>query len=249
MPSVDDYDWGASKSRPSTTQQPAAAPGDHAAADARVSELSAAGNKLADKKKWAEAEKLYTEALDVFGLGAVDTSSLPSRRTLETIMTPQGRLMVLNLYCNRATAFLAQNRRPLAVADTRRACETDVHSPTARFKLGFAQQWSGRYDDAVMAYQACIDLAARNSSESDDQGKAKLEMARLQAQGFGVAARKPDSSGGVSPGGVGPGGVGPAGASPGARGGGGAGGEDSLSRGDESAEGAQSDRVATEVSF
>ena len=138
----DGYDWGAPASAAGVgTGHASSSKAEVEEMDQKVSRLYSAGNKLADKKKWVEAEKLYTEALEVFGLGASDPESLPNRRTLDTISV-HGRLIVMHLYCNRATAFLARGLKPLGVADTMRACETDVGSPTARFKLGFALQVS-----------------------------------------------------------------------------------------------------------
>lgn len=174
----DGYDWG-------TTGRATEQPVDSASLqnEKLASELHARANQLGGKKKWAEAEKVYTEALDIFGLGASDTHSLPSRRSLDDLSL-NVRHLVLQLFCNRATSYLARGLRQQGVADSLRACETDPSSPTAAFKLGFALQWSGKYNDAVDAYQKCTDLTPRSPSETDDQGKAKLESARLLAQGF-----------------------------------------------------------------
>ena len=95
-----------------------------------ANQLYVKGNKLFNKRKWAEADKAYTEALDAFGLGASDHQSLPSRRSLDQL-SPTGRLLVLHLFCNRATTSVGRGLRQQAVADAHRACETE-QTPSRR---------------------------------------------------------------------------------------------------------------------
>lgn len=118
-----------------------------------------AGNNAYQKQNFNAAVRLYTEAIDLVPEG------------------PQSHIY----YSNRAAAYSNLENHELAVTDCESALALNDKFTKAYLRLGQAYYRMGSYDDAVKAYEMCVQLEPDVKTHKDDLSKAKGKLATSRA--------------------------------------------------------------------
>ncbi|KAG0035968.1 hypothetical protein BGZ82_004889 [Podila clonocystis] len=130
-------------------------------------DLKVAGNRKVNEKEYAEAIRLYGEAI---------------------VLNPKNAVY----YANRAAAYSQMGDHQNAIADSLKAAEVDPAYSKAYSRLGHAYFSVGKYKDAVSAYEKGLALEPNNATM-----KSSLATARNKARDNEVtpAARSGPSPG------------------------------------------------------
>ncbi|KAG0046111.1 hypothetical protein BGZ83_008706 [Gryganskiella cystojenkinii] len=120
-------------------------------------ELKVAGNRKVNEKEYAEAIRLYGEAITLNPKNAV-------------------------YYANRAAAYSQMGDHQNAIADSLKAAEVDPSYSKAYSRLGHAYFSVGKYNEAVTAYEKGLALEPNNATM-----KSSLATARTKARDNEVA--------------------------------------------------------------
>ncbi|KAG0350930.1 hypothetical protein BG005_009564 [Podila minutissima] len=130
-------------------------------------DLKVAGNRKVNEKEYAEAIRLYGEAI---------------------VLNPKNAVY----YANRAAAYSQMGDHQNAIADSLKAAEVDPAYSKAYSRLGHAYFSVGKYKDAVSAYEKGLALEPNNATM-----KSSLATARNKARDNEVtpAARSAPSPG------------------------------------------------------
>ncbi|KAF9930037.1 hypothetical protein FBU30_000950 [Linnemannia zychae] len=136
---------------PSTPVAPKAAePTDEQKKNAE--DLKVAGNRKVNEKEYAEAIRLYGEAI---------------------VLNPKNAVY----YANRAAAYSQMGDHQNAIADSLKAAEVDPAYSKAYSRLGHAYFSVGKYKEAVSAYEKGLALEPNNATM-----KSSLATARTKAR-------------------------------------------------------------------
>ncbi|KAF9389239.1 hypothetical protein BGX21_000153, partial [Mortierella sp. AD011] len=120
-------------------------------------ELKVAGNRKVNEKEYAEAVRLYGEAITLNPGNAV-------------------------YYANRAAAYSQMGDHQNAIKDSLKAAEVDPNYSKAYSRLGHAYFSVGKYKEAVSAYEKGLALEPNNATM-----KSSLATARTKARDNEVA--------------------------------------------------------------
>jgi stress-induced-phosphoprotein 1 len=123
-----------------------------------VEELKAKGNKAFAEKKYTEAVKFYTDAIDM------DEDNY-------------------TLYSNRSGSYCAAGKYNLAEADARKVVQLKPDWVRGYTRLGAALTGQDKWQDAVATYEKAHELDPGNQNISDDLQNARDRLARSQSSG------------------------------------------------------------------
>jgi small glutamine-rich tetratricopeptide repeat-containing protein alpha len=116
------------------------------------------------ERKYDEAIKLYTEAIELNGKNAI-------------------------YYANRAAAFSQSNQHEKAIEDALKAVEINPKYSKGYSRLAHAQYCLGKYDEAVKSYEKVLELDPNNASITQS-----LELAKSKATGGSTRSSDAGSS-------------------------------------------------------
>ncbi|KAG0239725.1 hypothetical protein BGW41_007525 [Actinomortierella wolfii] len=136
---------------------------------ANAEQLKIAGNRKVNEKDYAEAIRLYGEAI---------------------VLNPKNAVY----YANRAAAYSQMGDHEHAISDSLKAAEVDPKYSKAYSRLGHAYFSVGKYKEAVEAYEKGLELEPNNATM-----KSSLATARSKARDNDVAPanRSSPSAGGA----------------------------------------------------
>ncbi|KAI7818036.1 hypothetical protein BC939DRAFT_464109, partial [Gamsiella multidivaricata] len=135
-------------------------------------ELKVAGNRKVNEKDYAEAIRLYSEAIVLNPVNAV-------------------------YYANRAAAHSQMGDHENAIKDSLKAAEVDPSYSKAYSRLGHAYFSVGKYKEAVTAYEKGLALEPNNGTM-----KSSLATARTKARDNDVAPSARGGAAGAGAGGL-----------------------------------------------
>ncbi|KAG9321327.1 hypothetical protein KVV02_006244 [Mortierella alpina] len=142
-------------------------------------ELKVAGNRKVNEKDYAEAIRLYGEAI---------------------VLNPKNAVY----YANRAAAYSQMGDHQNAITDSLKAAEVDPSYSKAYSRLGHAYFSVGKYKEAVTAYEKGLTLEPNNATM-----KSSLATARTKARDNEVAPSARGGAGAGPGAGAGAGGLPP----------------------------------------
>ncbi|KAG0243414.1 hypothetical protein B0O80DRAFT_450038 [Mortierella sp. GBAus27b] len=128
-------------------------------------ELKVAGNRKVSEKDYAEAVRLYGEAI---------------------ILNPSNAVY----YANRAAAYSQMGDHQNAIKDSLKAAEVDPNYSKAYSRLGHAYFSVGKYKEAVSAYEKGLSLEPNNATM-----KSSLATARSKVRDNDVSPSTPGAGG------------------------------------------------------
>ena len=126
-------------------------------AELKAEELKFKGNAAINSKNYEEAIQYYTDALNYSSDGS--NSHV--------------------YYSNRAAAYCHLNNYIEAVNDCESCIALDPNYVKAYSRLGLANFFLERYDDAIYAYEKACELEPNNQSHIDSLKKAKAKLQKL----------------------------------------------------------------------
>ena len=145
-------------------------------AEAQAEDLKFKGNAAINAKNYDEAVRCYTEALSLSSDG------------------PNSHVY----YSNRAAAYCHQNKYQEAVDDCESCISMSPDYVKAHSRLGLANFFLERYEDAVAAYESAVALEPDNKASQDSlkQARNKLrKVATSTGSRAGTSSSGSDSSG------------------------------------------------------
>ncbi|KAK3847871.1 MAG: hypothetical protein J3R72DRAFT_416563 [Linnemannia gamsii] len=135
-------------------------------------DLKVAGNRKVNEKEYAEAIRLYGEAI---------------------VLNPKNAVY----YANRAAAYSQMGDHQNAITDSLKAAEVDPSYSKAYSRLGHAYFSVGKYKDAVTAYEKGLTLEPNNATM-----KSSLATARTKARDNEVTPAARSGGAGAGAGGL-----------------------------------------------
>ena len=154
-------------------------------AELKAEELKFKGNAAINNKNFEEAIQHYTDALNYSSDGS--NSHV--------------------YYSNRAAAYCHINNYIEAVNDCESCIALESNYVKAYSRLGLANFFLERYDDAIYAYEKACELEPNNQSNIDSLKKAKSKLQKLNKNNNTISSssNNNNSSGGDLPSGLPPG--------------------------------------------
>ncbi|KAF9139386.1 hypothetical protein BGX30_008022 [Mortierella sp. GBA39] len=135
-------------------------------------DLKVAGNRKVNEKEYAEAIRLYGEAI---------------------VLNPKNAVY----YANRAAAYSQMGDHQNAITDSLKAAEVDPSYSKAYSRLGHAYFSVGKYNEAVTAYEKGLTLEPNNATM-----KSSLATARTKARDNEVTPSARSGGAGAGAGGM-----------------------------------------------